>query len=52
VRLEARDPLARQRNLDELHETATYPERARQFLPRTSMIANQRRAEAITLPGG
>jgi 3-(3-hydroxy-phenyl)propionate hydroxylase len=51
-RLEARDPKTRQRNLDELRETAADPERARQFLLRTSMIASQRRAEAITLPGG
>jgi 2-polyprenyl-6-methoxyphenol hydroxylase-like FAD-dependent oxidoreductase len=51
-RLEARDPLARQRNLDELRETAADPERARQFLLRTSMIASQRRAEGITLPAG
>jgi 3-(3-hydroxy-phenyl)propionate hydroxylase len=51
-RLEARDPKTRQRNLDELRETVADPERARQFLLRTSMIASQRRAEAITLPGG
>src|SRR5437588_8329052 len=50
-RLEARDPQVRQRNLDELRETAANPERVRQFLLRTSMIASQRRAEAITLPG-
>ena len=49
-RLEARDPQTRQRNLDELRRAAANPERARQFLLRTSMIANQRRAEAIELP--
>jgi 3-(3-hydroxy-phenyl)propionate hydroxylase len=49
-RLEARDPQVRQRNLDDLRETAADPERTRQFLLRTSMIASQRRAEAITLP--
>ncbi len=49
-RLETRDPQMRQRNLDELRATAADPERARQFLLRTSMIASQRRAEAIALP--
>jgi 3-(3-hydroxy-phenyl)propionate hydroxylase len=49
-RLEASDPEVRQRNLDELRATAADPERARQFLLRTSMIASQRRAEAIALP--
>ena len=49
-RLEARDPKTRQRNLEELCETAADPERARQFLLRSSMIASQRRAEEITLP--
>ena len=48
-RLEAHDPTARARNLDELRESAADPERARQFLLRTSMIASQRRAEAMTL---
>ncbi len=48
-RLEARDPDVRKRNLDDLRETAADPERARQFLLRTAMIASQRRAEAITL---
>jgi len=50
-RLEARDPDVRKRNLDELRASAADPERARQFLLRTSMIASQRRAEAITLAG-
>ena len=49
-RLEARDPAVRKRNLDELHASAADPERARQFLLRTSMIASQRRAEAMGLP--
>jgi len=48
-RLEARDPEARRRNLDELREMATDPARARQFLLRTSMVASQRRAAAMTL---
>ena len=49
-RLEARDPAVRARNLDELRASADDPERARQFLLRTSMIASQRRAEAMGLP--
>jgi 3-(3-hydroxy-phenyl)propionate hydroxylase len=49
-RLEARDPEVRKRNLDELRASAADPERARQFLLRTSMIASQRRAEALDLP--
>jgi 3-(3-hydroxy-phenyl)propionate hydroxylase len=48
-RLEARDPDVRRRNLDELRASAADPERARQFLLRTSMIASQRRAEGLTL---
>jgi 3-(3-hydroxy-phenyl)propionate hydroxylase len=47
--LEAGDPQTRERNFDDLRRTAADPERARQFLLRTSMIASQRRAEAITL---
>ena len=50
-RLEARDPQARKRNLDELRAIAADPERARQFLLRTSMLASQRRAAAMTLAG-
>jgi 3-(3-hydroxy-phenyl)propionate hydroxylase len=49
-RLEARDPAVRKRNLDELRASAADPERARQFLLRTSMIASQRRAEGIRGP--
>ena len=48
-RLEAADPDVRKRNLDDSRATATDPERARQFLLRTSMIASQRRAEGIRL---
>jgi 3-(3-hydroxy-phenyl)propionate hydroxylase len=48
-RLEARDPDLRRRNLDELRAIAADPERARQFLLRTAMIASQRRAAAIEL---
>ena len=48
-RLEASDPEARKKNLDDLRATAADPERARQFLLRTSMIASQRRAEALEL---
>jgi 3-(3-hydroxy-phenyl)propionate hydroxylase len=51
-RLEASDPQVRQRNLDELRAAAADPERARQFLLRTSMIASQRRAEEIKLADG
>jgi 3-(3-hydroxy-phenyl)propionate hydroxylase len=47
-RLEARDPEARRRNLAELRDTAADPARARQFLLRTSMLASQRRAAAMT----
>ena len=39
------------KNLDELRAIAADPERARQFLLRTSMIASQRRAAAKTLEG-
>jgi 3-(3-hydroxy-phenyl)propionate hydroxylase len=48
-RLEAADPALRAGNLAELRAIAADPERARQFLLRTSMIASQRRAERITL---
>ena len=48
-RLEARDAETRRRNLDELREMAADQTRARQFLLRTSMIASQRRAAAMTL---
>jgi 3-(3-hydroxy-phenyl)propionate hydroxylase len=47
-RLEAADPAVRAQNLNELRASAADPERARQFLLRTSMIASQRRAEGIT----
>jgi 3-(3-hydroxy-phenyl)propionate hydroxylase len=48
-RLEAKDPDVRKRNLDELRAIAADPARARQFLLRTSMIASQRRADALAL---
>jgi 3-(3-hydroxy-phenyl)propionate hydroxylase len=48
-RLEESDPEARKKNLDNLRATAADPIRARQFLLRTSMIASQRRAEAIEM---
>jgi 3-(3-hydroxy-phenyl)propionate hydroxylase len=48
-RLEAADPDVRKRNLDDLRATAADPERARQFLLRTSMITSQCRAEGIGL---
>src|SRR5215813_11301502 len=51
-RLEAADLDVRARNLDELRATAADPQRARQFLLRSSMIASQRRAEGIGLAEG
>jgi 3-(3-hydroxy-phenyl)propionate hydroxylase len=48
-RLEESDPKTRQQNLDELSRIAADPQRARQFLLRTAMIASQRRAEAMKL---
>jgi 3-(3-hydroxy-phenyl)propionate hydroxylase len=48
-RLEARDPAIRARHLAELRDTASDSVRARQFLLRTSMIASQRRAAAVSL---
>jgi 2-polyprenyl-6-methoxyphenol hydroxylase-like FAD-dependent oxidoreductase len=48
-RLEESDPKTRQKNLEELTRTAEEPERARQFLLRTSMITSQRRADSLTL---
>ncbi|MGN6750460.1 MAG: FAD-dependent oxidoreductase [Xanthobacteraceae bacterium] len=51
-RLEASDPHVRKRNLDELRASAADPERARQFLLRTSMIASQKRAEGVGLEDG
>jgi 3-(3-hydroxy-phenyl)propionate hydroxylase len=47
-RLEESDPAIRQKNLDELSRIAEDPERARQFLLRSAMIASQRRADAMT----
>src|SRR5579872_802582 len=51
-RLEAADPAVRAQNLNELRASAADPERARQFLLRTSMIASQRRAEGMELARG
>jgi 3-(3-hydroxy-phenyl)propionate hydroxylase len=48
-RLEASDPEVRKRNLDGLRATAADPEKARQFLLRSSMIASQRRADSLEL---
>ena len=48
-RLEESDPASRTKNLDELSRIAADPERARQFLLRTAMIASQRRAEELIL---
>jgi 3-(3-hydroxy-phenyl)propionate hydroxylase len=48
-RLEESDPDVRKRNLDELSRIAEDPERSRQFLLRTAMIASQKRADSITL---
>jgi 3-(3-hydroxy-phenyl)propionate hydroxylase len=48
-RLEASDPEVRKQNLDELRAMAADPERARQFLLRSSMIASQRRADSLEL---
>ncbi len=48
-RLEESDPQARTRNFDDLRALAADPVRAREFLLKTSMIAMQRRAAAITL---
>jgi 3-(3-hydroxy-phenyl)propionate hydroxylase len=48
-RLEESDPEARRKSLDELSRIAEDPERARQFLLRTAMIASQQRADAMTL---
>ena len=48
-RLEARDEETCRRNLGELREIAADPERARQFLLRTSMIVSQQRVAAMTL---
>ena len=48
-RLEAKDLETRRQNLDELHDIAADPARAKQFLLRTSMIVSQRRAAAMAL---
>ena len=48
-RLEASDPEARKKNLDDLRAIAADPARARQFLLRTAMIESQRRANAMEM---
>ena len=48
-RLEASDPETRKQNLDELRAMAADPQRARQFLLRTAMIASQKRADSLEL---
>ena len=48
-RLEASDPDVRKKNLDELRAIAADPERARQFLLRSSMIMSQRRSDSLEL---
>jgi 3-(3-hydroxy-phenyl)propionate hydroxylase len=48
-RLEESDPAVRRKNLDELSRISEDPERSRQFLLRSAMIASQRRADAMTL---
>ncbi|WP_337926568.1 FAD-dependent oxidoreductase [Agrobacterium vitis] len=48
-RLEAKDADVRQRNLDELRSIAADAKLAKEFLMRTSMIAAQRAANALTL---
>ena len=48
-RLETSDPETRKQNLDELRAMAADPERARQFLLRTAMIASQKRADSLEL---
>jgi 3-(3-hydroxy-phenyl)propionate hydroxylase len=47
--LEERDPDIRRENLAELSRTALDPERARQFMLRSSLIAAQRRVAKLTL---
>ena len=47
-RLEAKDPAARTKNLQELRETAADPARAKQFMLGTSMLTMVRRAAEIT----
>ena len=48
-RLEASDPETRKKNFDELRAMAADPQRARQFLLRTAMIASQKRADSLQL---
>src|SRR5262249_7018749 len=48
-RLEESDPKTRQKKLEKLARIAENPERARQFLLRTSMIATPTKADPLTL---
>jgi len=48
-RLEAKDEETRRRNFAQLSATAANPKKARDFLLRSSMIAGQRRVNAMTL---
>jgi hypothetical protein len=51
MQLEAKDPEVRRRNFEDLAAIAADPERARQYLLRTSMLASQARVAAMTLWG-
>jgi len=51
MQLEAKDPEVRRRNFEDLAAIAADPERARQYLLRTSMLASQARVAAMTLEG-
>lgn len=46
--LEERDLVQRKKRMDELRRTSEDPEAAREFMLRTSLIANVRRAAEIT----
>ena len=48
--LEARDPEQRKKYLDDLRATAADPEKARQFMLRTSMLTAMRQIENMRLP--
>jgi 3-(3-hydroxy-phenyl)propionate hydroxylase len=48
-RLETKEPEARAKNLQELHDTAADPERAKQFLMGSSMLSAVRRAATLGL---
>lgn len=48
-RLEAKDEETRERNFDQLAATASDPDRAKEFLLRSSMLSAQRRVNAISI---